>query len=146
MNTTGHILGVDIGEKRIGLAIAEQETRFPRPLTTVENTGPVFQTIEQICHENNVSQLVCGLPRGLDGQDTAQTVYARDFAKELGDALHLPIYLVDEALTSAKAEEELAQRGKSYEKAEVDALAATYILEDYFASPQAQQPGADSNG
>jgi putative transcription antitermination factor YqgF len=77
--------------------------------------------------------MVVGLPRGLDGQETSQTTYSRQFADELGQHLGqtVKIVLQDEAVTSAKAIAELDAAKKHYAKGDVDALAATYILEDY---------------
>ena len=72
-----------------------------------------------------------GLPRGLDGQETAQTMTVRAFGTMLGKALKLPVHWQDEALTSVQAASELEQRGKAYRKADIDSLAAVYILEDY---------------
>ncbi len=89
--------------------------------------------LQTICTERAVSQLVAGLPRGLDGQETAQTAYARNFAEAISQQLQLPVYYQDEAVTSRQAEAELQARGKPYAKGDIDALAATYILEDYLA-------------
>ena len=83
------------------------------------------------CHEEHVVQLVIGLPRGLAGQHTQQTRDVETFGQQIGQALHLPVAWQDEALTSVQAEQELHDRGKPYQKADIDALAATYILEDY---------------
>lgn len=84
-----------------------------------------------MAREQLATVLVVGLPRSLEGNDTAQTAETRAFARRLENTLELPVYLQDEALTSQKAEEELRARGVPYNKAEVDALAATYILSDF---------------
>ena len=75
--------------------------------------------------------LVVGLPRGLDGQETAQTQTVRDFAAQLREHVAVPMFWQDEALTSQKAEDELSLRKKPFAKGDVDALAATYILDDF---------------
>ena len=75
-----------------------------------------------------------GLPRGLDGQNTAQTALTLAFVEQLKTFVGLPVKLQDEALTSVLAEKELTSCRGSYKKADVDALAATYILDDYLAS------------
>ena len=75
------------------------------------------------------------MPRGLDGQETAQTTYARTTARTLAGQLQLPLYLIDEAVTSKQAKAELEARRKPYVKGDIDALAATYILDDYLAQP-----------
>jgi putative Holliday junction resolvase len=127
------ILALDVGAVRIGVALASSTARIASPLTTLDATADVQQHLAQIINSEMVSAIVVGLPRGLDGQETAQTATIRDFAGSLKH-FGLPIHLQDEALTSRKAKDELESRGKPYAKADVDALAATYILEDYLAT------------
>lgn len=122
------ILCLDVGERRIGVAIASTIARLPRPLTTLEHTDHVQQDIQQLMANEDAAVVVVGLPRNLSGEDTAQTQYVRDFA---GTLANVTIVFQDEALTSRKAEAELRQRGKPFEKGDIDALAATIILEDY---------------
>jgi putative transcription antitermination factor YqgF len=69
----------------------------------------------------------------MEGQSTAQTESTLRFSKELQEHFDLPIDMQDEALTSKKAEEELRKRRKPYKPGDIDSLAATYILEDWFA-------------
>ena len=129
------ILALDVGEKRIGVAVADAELRFASPLLTLANDDNVWQELEKIIEGQHSVLVVVGLPRGLDGQETAQTKYAEVFMQRIRANLGVPVRAQDEALTSVKAEEELRARGNTYEKGEVDALAATYILEDYLAEP-----------
>jgi len=79
---------------------------------------------------------VVGLPRGMQGQHTAQTAEAEAFAKSLRAQSGLPVHMQDEAVTSKQAEDELKGRGKPYGKGDIDALAATYILQDWLASQE----------
>ncbi len=127
----GDILALDVGAVRVGVARASSTVRLAEPLTTLANDETIWQRLDQLCEEHAAQQLVVGLPRNLSGEDTAQTTFARAFADELAKHTSLPIRLQDEALTSKKAEDELSQRNKPFSKADVDALAATYILEDY---------------
>lgn len=137
MTQTNHnLLALDVGERRIGVAIAHAIARLPRPLLTLERNENIWQTIEDIVNQEGVGEIIVGLPRGLNGQETAQTTLSREFASSLEDHLKLPVYLQDEALTSKQAETELAKRGKTYAKADIDALAATYILEDFLQHHQ----------
>lgn len=124
-------LGLDIGEKRIGVARAYLDVGFASPLVTLEQSPDILERLANLCAAEGAAWVVAGLPRGLEGQDTAQTAYARDFGARLEQLLDIPLYWTDEALTSVKAEHELQQRGKPYAKGDIDALAATYILEDY---------------
>ena len=124
-------ISLDIGTKRIGVAVASLITRFPRPLTTLTNDDDIVASIRQVIETEDAGIVVAGLPRGLDGQETAQTSYAREFVAKLQADISLPFFFQDEALTSVRAEQELKARGGSYEKSAIDALAAVYILEDY---------------
>ena len=129
--TRSSVLALDIGEARIGIAISRADTRFAVPVTTLRNDLAFTDKLQEIIVQESVTQLVIGLPRGLDGQATKQTGYVRDCAATLGQRVKLPVTFQDEALTSRKAEEELKTRKKGYTKEDVDALSATYILEDY---------------
>jgi putative Holliday junction resolvase len=128
---SGNILALDVGTVRIGLAIASAETRLPHPLTTLANGENLTEQLIGLIENEAATCLVIGLPRGLDGQETAQTAYVREFAKDVDKIVTLPIYFQDEALSSARAKAELEARNKPYAKGDVDALAATFILEDY---------------
>lgn len=127
-----HYLSLDVGEKRIGVALAHQTARLAHPYTTLENSPAVFRELQSIVERETVGTVIIGLPRGLSGQDTAQTAVVQAFGQELATYLEaVPIAWQDEALTSKKAEAELRRRQRQWEKSEVDALAASYILEDY---------------
>lgn len=128
---TGNILALDVGTVRIGVAIASANTRLPRPLTTLANSENFTEELLAVINNEQVTCLVIGLPRGLDGQETSQTAVVRQFAKELDKLVTLPIYFQDEALSSTRAKQELEARNKPYAKSDVDALAAMFILEDY---------------
>ncbi len=127
-----HYLALDVGEKRIGVALAHHAARLAHPYTTLENSPAVFREVQSIVERETVGIVVIGLPRGLSGQETAQTATVRAFGQQLATHLEtVPIAWQDEALTSKKAEAELRQRKRQWKKGEVDALAASYILEDY---------------
>ena len=125
------VLALDVGEKRVGVAIANQEIRLARPLITLLHDAHFWDKLAALIEEYNVVAIAVGLPRGLDGQETAQTRYTASFISELRGRFDGPVQAQDEATTSVKAEVELRARGKPYEKSDIDALAATYILEDY---------------
>jgi putative Holliday junction resolvase len=129
--TPDSILALDVGDKRIGVAVARADVRFPRPLLTLTHDETIWQRIEGLMAEHDAGVIVVGLPRGLDGQETEQTRKAEAFVAALKERINVPVHLMDEATTSLKAEAELKSRGKPYEKSDIDALAATYILDDY---------------
>ncbi len=128
--TSSNLLALDVGDARIGVAIADSIARLPHPLVTLQHTSDIVNDIEKLVTEHHASALVIGLPRGLDGQRTAQTDHVEAFAATL-TTLTVPIHWQDEAVTSKQAEAELRSRGKPYQKGDIDALAATYILEDF---------------
>ncbi|HSX36823.1 MAG TPA: Holliday junction resolvase RuvX [Patescibacteria group bacterium] len=129
--TPRFVLALDVGEKRIGVALASTVARIASPLTTLANDESFIGRLLELIAENDIETLVVGLPRGLDGQDTAQTRYVRKFVEDLQAQIGMPLHMQDEAVTSAKAEAELHARGRAYTKENIDSLSATYILEDY---------------
>lgn len=131
MQQSSSILALDVGTKRIGVAIADAIARLPRPLTTLESGEDILKQIADLAAEHNASEIVVGLPRGMNGQDTAQTAFTEEFVRKLKQKTGILVHMQDEAVTSAQAEEELRQTGKPYSKGDIDALAATYILEDF---------------
>lgn len=127
-----HLLALDVGEKRIGVALAHPVARIAQPYATLENSAAIFSELQAIIEREGVQQVVVGLPRGLNGQETAQTAAVQAFGQQLISHLkNVTIVWQDEALTSRKAEAELSRRKGQWNKSEIDALAASYILEDY---------------
>ncbi len=124
------LLALDVGSRRIGVAVAGLETRLPRPLTTIKVDGHELEQIERLIKDHQAKVLVVGLPRNLSGEETAQTQSVKEFADKLS-GLGPELVMQDEALTSHQAETELNQRKRRYQKEDVDALAATYLAEDY---------------
>jgi putative holliday junction resolvase len=120
-----------VGGQRIGLATANSVARIASPFQTIANNDDTMEVLHQIIEKERVAVLVVGLPRGLSGQETAQTRVVEEFAEMLSSQTGMKVYMQDEAVTSKKAEAELQARGKPYEKGDIDALAATYILEDF---------------
>lgn len=129
--TTNTILALDVGERRVGVAAANSVARLSRPVTTLLRGDNFWDELQKTIANEAADTLVIGLPRNLDGDDTAQTAAIRRFVDELKGRISLPVHLQDEALTSRQAEAELKARGKAYAKGDIDALAAVYILEDY---------------
>ncbi len=129
------ILGLDVGEKRIGVAKADSSTRIAVPVGFVEVDGSEWQEIAQIASIQGTKFFVIGLPRSNDGNETQQSLYARNFAKALLRRMpEAKIRMQDESLTSVLAEERLKNRGKPYAKGDIDAEAAAIILQDFLES------------
>lgn len=132
-NSNKNILAFDVGNSRIGVAVASHIARLARPLGVLDNDEKVWGQIDLLIKTENIGVLIVGLPRSLQGNDTDQTRIVRSFVSKLKQNTGLDVILQDEALTSRQAEAELHTRGKPYAKGDIDALAATYILEDYLS-------------
>ena len=130
-STSGCVLALDVGGKRIGVAKASLTARLPAPHGVIDGGDEAIGSIKAIIGETGAVAVVVGLPRGLEGQETQQTHVVRQFANALAGQITLPLYFQDEAVTSKQAEQELMSRGKPYQKGDIDALAATIILEDF---------------
>lgn len=131
LSSNSSILALDVGGQRIGVARANAVARIASPLTTLVNDESINESIQKLIAEHDAAALVVGLPRGLSGQHTDQTRSVEAFVANLRQAVNLPVYWQDEAVTSKQAEAELKARRKPYAKGDIDALAATYVLEDF---------------
>jgi putative Holliday junction resolvase len=131
MTPHSSIISLDVGGRRIGVASANAVARIAHPLTTLLHDDAVVAQLQQLIAAHDAVILVVGLPRGMEGQHTAQTRTVEDFVQAIKQSISLPIFWQDEAVTSKQAEAELQARRKPYTKGDIDALAATYILEDF---------------
>lgn len=129
----GRVLGLDFGERRIGLAISDDEGRFAFPAGYHERSGLArdLEVLRALAEEQGVVRIVVGLPLLLDGREGKGALAARKFAGALGAATSLPVELVDERLTTREAEHALreapskARRGRKHV---IDSMAATLLL------------------
>jgi len=130
----GSVMALDVGSRRIGVALAHPTARLAQPLLTLDRSATTFDDIQKLIIEHDVSNIAVGLPRSLDGNITQQTRDTILFINQLRATTNIPVFEQDEALTSRQAETELIERAKPYTKADIDALAATYILQDFLGS------------
>lgn len=137
---SSNILALDVGEKRIGVALADMSVPFPAPLITLEASEHLVTEFATLLKKHHVVAVVIGYPRNQNGEPTKQTERVEHIAKLLNIPVNIPVYWQDESLTSVKAEEELKSRKKPYAKAAVDSLAATYILEDFIRTQGSGKP------
>ena len=124
---------LDVGEKRIGVAVADPSIRIAVAFDTIEVDGNELQKIAEIVVREDAKIIVVGYPRNQQGETTAQTGYVENFAKQLKDIAE-QIVFQDESLTSVIAENRLIAMKKPYSKGDIDAQAAAIILEDYMES------------
>lgn len=131
-------LGIDFGERRIGLALSDAGGRFALPLTTIVRTSDAkaIADIVELARREEVTRLVVGEPRGLDGLQGTAAARAQRFAEQLGRAAGLPVLLVDEALTSVEAERRLREAGLDprRDRMRLDAVAAQILLQEQLDS------------
>lgn len=127
------ILALDVGEKRIGVALADPAIRIAVARETIAVDGTEVDRIRQLISYENVAILVIGYPRNQSGEITKQTAYVEQFTDKL-HGVDAEIVFQDESLTSIKAEELLVRQRKPYRKEDIDALAASLILQDYLES------------
>jgi putative Holliday junction resolvase len=137
---TGRILAVDVGARRVGLAISDASRTLARPLETLtvandaDAVDRVARRIEELDREDEgLATIVVGMPASLDGTPTPQTAHVLAFIALLKGRTSLPIATEDERLTSREAESRLARREKDWRKrkAQIDAVAASVFLQDY---------------
>ncbi|HEX3646176.1 MAG TPA: Holliday junction resolvase RuvX [Vicinamibacterales bacterium] len=136
----GRILAVDLGARRVGLAISDASRTLARPLETLmvaneaDAVDRVARRIEELDREDvGLATIVVGMPSSLDGTPTPQTAQVLAFIARLKSRTALPIATEDERLTSREAESRLARREKDWRKrkAQLDAAAAAVFLQDY---------------
>ena len=128
-------LGLDVGSRRIGVALSDASGMLATPLTTIMAV-PQAQALERIgrlCAEHEVVEIVVGLPLTLRGEVGPQAETVQKFAEALGQSIALPIQFFDERLTTAAAEQQLRDLGMKPEKRklQIDQVAAAIILQDY---------------
>ena len=134
------VLGVDVGARRIGLAISDRSRTLARPLTTLEIASAadavdrVADTIARLLdEEDGLDMVVVGLPVKLDGSASVETARAVEFIEGLRSRVPIVILTEDERLTSREAESRLAVQERDWRKRKekLDAAAAAIILQDY---------------
>ncbi len=126
-----NLLALDVGDVRIGVALATYPTFLPQALITLSNDQYFIDKLKDLIDVHHISRLIVGLPRNMDSEDTPQTLKVKNFVNQIKSKLQLEIIFQDEFLTSKKAQEILEQRSKSYSKEDIDKTAASLILEDY---------------
>lgn len=131
---TGRVLGLDLGDARIGVAISDPDRRLAVPLGTVHTGAPAdLKAIAKLVGENGVELVVVGLPLRLSGSAGESARKAEEFAGALRSVLPVPVVLHDERLSTVEAERALRDAGMSgrRRRRSVDRSAATVILQSY---------------
>lgn len=130
MDSSESVIALDVGEKRIGVAIANGSVAIAIPYDTIEVDGTEVSQIAQLIETESVARIIIGYPRNQSGEATAQTAYVERFADTLKE-LDVDIEFQDESLTSVHAEDRLKSQKQPYTKGDIDMVAASIILQDY---------------
>jgi putative Holliday junction resolvase len=131
----GRILALDVGKKRIGLAVSDPLGITAQGLPTLQRTRirEDLDAIDRLCREYAVRLLLIGQPLHMSGHESRQAVYTREFAERLSERTQVPLKFLDERLTTVQAERVLRESGISIGKRAmaVDKLAAVLLLQSY---------------
>ena len=140
-NYSVRVVGFDVGERRIGVAVSDATRTLARPIGVLRPMGldddaarvAAEEVVRLAGEDDGVAAIVVGLPAHLDGSASPMTPRVQKFAAELERLTALPVALQDERLSSREAESRLAIREKDWRtrKAKLDAAAAAVILQDY---------------
>jgi putative Holliday junction resolvase len=147
------VLGIDFGERRIGLALSDPTGTIASPLPTLRRRAgkrPPIQALAETAREHGVGAIVMGLPLTPAGEDSEWTREVRRVAEALASRTELEVHLVDERFTSAQAERAVRGLGlpkaKREEKSRVDAAAAVIILQSWLNRQSAGKAPAPEPG
>jgi putative Holliday junction resolvase len=149
------VVGIDLGERRIGVAVSDASGTLARPLKTIERGASDEDAVDrlqamiaELAAEDEVGSVVVGLPTRLDGSPNRQTQRIGTMVTLLAARLAVPVFTQDERLSSREAEERLALREKDWRKrkARLDAAAAAVILQDFLDSGRGQGLGVRGEG
>lgn len=143
------MLGIDAGERRVGVALSDELRLLATPLIVLERRrgglAPVLDALAEIVHKENVRAMVIGLPLNADGSEGPQARRARDLARIAERVVGVPVTMWDERLSTREAEAILRAQGRNLrrvrQRGELDAVAAAAILQDYLDhQPTDQHP------
>ena len=131
--TTGIFLGFDFGTKRIGVAVGQQVTCSARPLLTLSNGAELHAALRKLVQTWEPQGLVVGIPVNMDGSAQPMTHAAREFAGKLVAWFNLPVFEMDERLSTRNAKDQIfsTEGFRALKKKAIDSYAAQIILQDW---------------
>lgn len=136
------LLALDIGSKRVGVAVSDELHITTRPLPCLLRTNwkQLLKSVQSLCRDYDVQALVIGLPLHLNGSESIASEAVRHLARNFALSLRIPVFLQDERLTSHEAESQLRSAPNSKaDYSQADSIAASIILKD-FVSEQIHTP------
>ncbi len=125
------ILGLDVGRKRIGVALGDTEHHIAVGLPTITNNREALNQLKEIVARENIQKLVIGLPKTMSGQAGEQVDYTCKWSNRAAKFLDINIEYIDERLSSKMARDGLAGVGKKLTKEDIDQAAAVLILQSW---------------
>jgi len=136
LETKPRYLGLDVGNRRIGVAVSDELGLTAQPVLTLmrkSNRREDMRSLARLCRRFGVAGIVVGNPLHLDGKASPQSAKTQAFAAELGELTGLPVHLRDERLTTHEAQQILYQAGRKRQehKRVVDQVAAVMILQGF---------------
>jgi putative Holliday junction resolvase len=144
----GRVLGIDAGERRVGVAVSDELRLLARPVCVLDRArglAPVLDALTEMARREGVARLVVGLPLNADGSLGPQARRAQDFARVAARVVGIPVDMWDERLSTQAAEEIVRAQGRNTrrlrQRGQLDAIAAAVILQDYLDhNPPAATP------
>jgi len=148
------LLALDLGERRVGVAVSDPTGTLARPLRAIERGSREedFEEIASLVEEYDVERVIVGRPLSLDGTEGPQARWAADYSEALDDAIPVPVEMWDERYTTSMADEILLQnrskkaRRKARKSGERDAIAAALILQQYLEQARGVRDSGPSDG
>ena len=130
------ILGIDLGKKRIGIALGDTENHIAVGLPTVINNGDTLNQLKEIIVRENIQKLIIGLPTTMTGQVGEQADYTKRWGEHIKNILNISVEYIDERLSSKMARDGLAAMGGAITKEDIDQAAAVLILQSWLDRPE----------
>jgi putative Holliday junction resolvase len=133
MTVKERLIGLDIGGRRIGVAISDEMGMIASPIAMIERQTDVAARLRELIRDYGAARLVAGLPVGLSGREGPQAAEVREYTDALAAEVGLPLEYWDERLSTSIAEQSLIAQGtkRNKRKMQVDAVAASVILQSY---------------
>jgi putative Holliday junction resolvase len=140
------VLALDIGEKRVGVAVGDTDAKIAIPISTIaaQDLIPGSLALRRLVEDHEPEMLVVGLPLSLDGEENQQAQRVRAVAERVGEATGLSIVYQDERLSSAEARRALREAGCTERemRGKIDMVAASLILRAYLDAASSGQAGS----
>ena len=125
------VLGLDVGRKRIGVALGDTDNHVAVGLPTLSNNKEILDKLKLIILEKDIQKLIIGYPKTMSGQNGEQVDYTQRWTDQAVKVLKISVEYVDERLSSKMARDSLAMLGKDLAKEDIDQAAAVLILQSW---------------